>query len=101
MTYGVIYNPNDKTATGASSNVLVIFQLFSRDLEAVPTGAGIMKDPLLVIPSHVLNLYLVVVHSHGADCCQKNKEEHWQMFVARKMVFGGKLAKFLTVNSES
>lgn len=50
LTYRVVYDPDNQTAAGACSDVLVISELSLRDLEAIATRTWVMKHFLDLIP---------------------------------------------------
>ena len=60
VAHRIIDNTDDEAAAGTSSDVFVILELLPRDLKAVSARAGIVEDPLLVVPSHVLDFNLVI-----------------------------------------
>jgi hypothetical protein len=63
-THRIVDYPNDKAAAGTCRDVLVVGELSACDLETVAAWARIVEDALDVVPSHVLDLNLVVV-AHG------------------------------------
>lgn len=59
-THWVEDDANDEGTTGTSRHILCLFQLLARDLEPVATRARVVKEILVSIVGHVLELDLVV-----------------------------------------
>lgn len=86
-THRVVYNPYNQTAARACGDVLAIPKLSLGDLEAIATGARVMKHFLDVVPRHVLDFNLVVVCTHtGSDgLCA---ERRWRWLEAEEISVG-------------
>jgi len=59
-THRIEDDSDDQAATGTTSDVLCLFELASRDLEAIATGARVVEEVPIFIVGHVLQLDLVV-----------------------------------------
>lgn len=88
-THRVVDNSDDKATARTSSDVLIVLQLLSRDLEAVSAGTGIVENLLLFIPGHVFNLDFVVVCTHAED--RDEESGRYESSRPQVMVAGGKL----------
>lgn len=89
-THRVVDNSDDKATTRTSSDILIVLQLLSRDLETVSAGTGIVENLLLFIPGHVFNFDFVVVCTHADDV--DDESGRYESSRAQVMVAGGKKA---------
>ena len=62
--YRVVDHSYYEAAAWTRRDVLVVRKLLAGDLESVTTRAWVVVYGLLVIPSHILDLNLVVVGAH-------------------------------------
>lgn len=57
----IIYHSYYKTTTRADRYIFTICQLRLGNLESIPAGAWVVVNAFVIVPSHVFDLYFVVV----------------------------------------
>lgn len=85
-THWIKYYTYNETAAGTCRSVLIVFELFARNLEPVAARAWVVKDAFCLVPCHVFNFNLVVISTHSSNKSGRRRSAVSQMVVGGKDV---------------